>query len=363
MSSPPTSRQPGSSQVIHTLLLQDKRCFKQACPENWHATHVLLWCSCTYQNPGGSSGWDPACPQPRPCLHPSRSCPHAAELLQLLGLLLLFPAMGLAASASAAAADARSALAPDVPRLRSDGAAWGGRDAGAGGPLFSRLLALAGAAQLGLGTPRRQPAGEGSGAGRHGGLADSDVEEEPLLFSHSAPVGEWPPATPSPPAPAREPGRPPPAAGGAALPWRAIALPLLCELGVACFELACCRPAAVATLLCACSLIQPSAIGGGALVVGLSALLSQARGTAPALQRHSRPVCAALLLWALGCYIGTAVAPAAGSSQLLEALGLHAFQQEREQGVAGAPLLAMLVAAAAAGGLARAGSGGGNTSR
>ena len=301
-----------------------------------------------------------------PTVHSAPPCPPparpAAELLQLLGLLLLFGCMGLARSAAvltaaaAAQAGAPAALEP-VPEAYQESSSSGrrggisGREAG-GTTLLGRLLALTSAqqAQHGAGRERRRAATLGQDS-------EGEGEDTPLLLSPRQPA----PAPDGAPA-ATAGARAPPASGGALPPglsWRRLALPLLTELAVSLFELLSGRPAAVAALLCGCALIQPSAVGGCLLLVGLAVLVSQgSRAGATVLGRHPRPLLLALLLWALGCYVSTAVAPAAGSSAVAEAVGLHAFVGARERGIAGLPLLAMLFTAAAVGGLARAGDSG-----
>ena len=123
---------------------------------------------------------------------------------------------------------------------------------------------------------------------------------------------------------------------------------LLLDAAAVAWELLCSRPAAVAALLCITSLLLPSLLGGCLLLVALAALLLPP--AARALQRLSRSLAAALLLWLLACYGATVAAAVTSIPAAAEAAGLRGFE-----GAAWLPLLAMLLSAAAAGGLARAG--------
>ncbi|GAB4823805.1 hypothetical protein N2152v2_010851 [Parachlorella kessleri] len=332
------------------------------------------------------------------------------ELAQLLGLLLLFACMGL--SRSGTPRPARSGSAREATPLLSDGTSAATAGASAmpspadqfasspelawtGTSLLSRLLTLTSAQQAQRSRARQQ--GVGGGVSSWDGWDDdwTSPEDAPLLSfdgnapsaadqpgpayravpagiasstAASAPASAEPGGSRAPPRPMAVPQpetgalrQARPTAGSPGAPQgqvsvKAVMLPLLCELAVACFELLTARPACVAAMLCACALIEPSVIGGTVLLVGLAVQLSRTHAAAPVLQRYSRLLCVALLLWVLGCFFASSVAPALGSNQVLEAVGVHSFQGARAKGVAGAPFLALLLTAAAAAGLARAGS-------
>ncbi len=66
-------------------------------------------------------------------------------------------------------------------------------------------------------------------------------------------------------------------------------------------ELVCSRPAAVAAVLAAVSLLRPSLLGGCVLLIGLVSLMG---GWADAaLRRMRRPLAAFLLVWQLAWYV------------------------------------------------------------